>query len=50
MGKGILLDFSTVLLLKAEKSLDLLQAILVYHARSVDPRLTVPVDINIYRA
>lgn len=32
MGKEILLGFSTILLLKAEKSLDLLQAMLVYNA------------------
>lgn len=32
MGKEILLGFSTTLLLKAEKSLDLLQAMLVYNA------------------
>lgn len=46
IGNEIVLDFSTILLLKAEKSLDLLQAMLVYNAWFVYPRPVFNVDIN----
>lgn len=50
MGHVLLLGFSTTLLLKAEKSLDLLQAMLVYNAWFVYPGPVLNAEINIYHA
>ena len=47
MGKQILLGFSTSLLLRAEKSLDLLQALLVYTAWFVHFSQILSRDINV---
>lgn len=47
MGKEILVGFRTDLLLRAEKSLDMLQGLLVYNAWSVQPIQILNADINL---